>query len=354
MPLIQLIMIENIRHWAYPDYTRLVLDLNRPVKYREIRDRDLPAVKLVLPNTRFGKKAKAHLASLNKGLLRQVQFKSEKNDVQVTISLKGPIGTPRVAPLTSPDRLVIDLPRKMTTASVLPSPITIQTIVIDPGHGGKDPGAIGKGGLSEKEVVLDIGLRLRKLIKKQLGKTVIMTRESDTYISLNDRSLLANRKNADMFISIHTNAHPKRSMGGIEIYILGKSSDPRALAVAARENSLSIDSAGNLDKTLLQILFDLDQDYKIGQSLEFAHSARRSFMTTLGEKYRYPVVDLRIKQAPFYVLLRSNMPSVLAEVSYISNPAEERLLRRDRYRQALAETLYNGLKHYIASVESTS
>lgn len=365
------VVVEKIRHWAYPDYTRLVLDLNRSVQYRQAQEKDPAALRLILADTKLGMQAQAQLSSLNTDLLRWVRFESSSpRMVQVIIHMEGLVGPPKVAPLSNPDRLVIDLFRKpsvtnslplnkntpspsQSTALAQPLPTIIQRIVIDPGHGGKDPGAIGRGGLMEKEVALDIGLRLRKLIEKRLGKTVIMTRKEDTFIGLDDRTLLANSKKADLFISIHANAHPRRSTRGVEIYLLGPSSNREALAVAARENSVSLESAGNLDRTLGQILFDLGRDYKINQSLEFAHTTRLSFGTIL-RQYDYDVVSLDVKRAPFYVLLNSNMPSILAEVSFISNPKEEQLLRKDRYRKAVTEALFEGLKRYIASLETTS
>jgi N-acetylmuramoyl-L-alanine amidase len=135
---------------------------------------------------------------------------------------------------------------------------------------------------------------------------------------------------------------------------LGQASDSRALAVAARENSVSLESAGKLDRSIQRILLDLGQDYKLNQSLEFAHTTGQSFKNTLTSRYDYRLPDLRVKQAPFYVLLNSNMPSILAEVAYISNSDEERLLRNDRYRQALAESLYEGLRRYLSAIEPAS
>ena len=181
-----------------------------------------------------------------------------------------------------------------------------------------------------------------------------MTRKDDRFITLDERTQLANSKKADLFISIHTNAHPKRSTRGVEIYLLGHSTDEHALAVAARENSVSLESAGKLNQTVQTILLDLGMDFKINQSVELAHSTGQSFIETLNDRYHYMVADLRVKQAPFYVLLNSNMPSILAEVSYISNPEEERLLRKTRYRKAVAEALFEGIRKYIRSLEPTS
>ncbi len=360
--------INNIRFWDYPEYTRLVLDLDRPVTYKT-RKNGSSEVVLILSNTSLEKTAPA-LSNIDSKLLRSVQLNpANNNKIELSIKLDGKIEKPRIKTLSSPDRLVIDLfqkagsvppkTEKHLTASVNPPSLKqhrmlIETIVIDPGHGGKDPGTTGASGLAEKDVVLDIGRRLKTLLSKNLGKKVILTRSTDTFISLKDRTVLANSKKADLFISIHANSHPKRSTRGIELYLLGQSSDKRALTVAARENSVSLESAGNLDRSVQQILFDLGEDYKISQSFEIADSTRLAFLHTLEKEYRYDVTSLRVKQAPFYVLLNSDMPGILAEVSYLSNRTEEKLLRKDRYRQALAESLFEGIRRYIASLESTS
>jgi N-acetylmuramoyl-L-alanine amidase len=181
-----------------------------------------------------------------------------------------------------------------------------------------------------------------------------MTREDDTFIPLDDRTLIANSKEADLFVSIHVNSHPKRETRGVEIYHLGESSDRHAMAVAARENNVSMQSLGNLERSVKQILFDLGREYKMDQSQTLAHFTRRSFQTTLEKQVGYDVVDHGVKRAPFYVLLNSNMPSILAEVSFISNATEEQLLRQGPYRQAIAESLFQGIRTYLASLKPVS
>jgi N-acetylmuramoyl-L-alanine amidase len=225
----------------------------------------------------------------------------------------------------------------------------INTIVIDPGHGGKDPGAIGKSGLMEKDVVLDIALKLRNLLEKQLSKRVILTRESDVFIPLDERTLIANAKKADLFISIHTNSSPKKKTRGVEIYLVGQSTDRTAMATAARENSASERAMSDLEV----ILNDLLENTKIDESLELAHTTRRSFLKTVGAHYNH-TVDLGVKRAPFYVLINANMPSILAEVAFISNPTEEQRLSNETYRQRIAEALFEGIRDYIASIKVAS
>ena len=152
----------------------------------------------------------------------------------------------------------------------------------------------------------------------------------------------------NLFVSIHTNSHPKRTTQGVEIYLLGQSSDRQALAVAARENNTPEKSMDNLERVLQTIQHGLIRDYNVEESLKFAHETRDAFMARL--KNPYGTVDLGVKRAPFYVLLNANMPGILAEVSFISNPEEEKRLRSDAYRQAIAQSLLEGIKAYMASL----
>jgi N-acetylmuramoyl-L-alanine amidase len=367
--------VQNIRHWVYPDYTRLVLDMDREVRFRQSSTAS-NQITITLDRTRLGTKAQTELSSLDNGLLQNIAVKQDNADtLTLRISLNHLTQPPKILPLSNPDRLVIDLfgrnqdggpnpprasdePTQKTsggrTALAQVLPLDVRTIVIDPGHGGKDPGAIGRTGLTEKDIVLDIGLRLRSLVQERLDKKVIMTRDNDTFIPLDDRTLIANSKNADLFVSIHVNSHPQRVTRGVEIYHLGQSSDRRAKAVAARENNVSLKSLGNLERTVKQILFNLGREYNLDQSQTLAHFTRRSFQTTLGNRYDYDVVDHGVKRAPFYVLLNSNMPSILAEVSFISNLTEEQLLRQSRYRQAIAESLFQGILAYLSSLKPVS
>jgi N-acetylmuramoyl-L-alanine amidase len=368
--------VNNIRSWTYPNYTRVVLDMDREVQYEQSRSPNPGMATIVLHQAVLAHEVEGRLSNATLTLPKQIIFKETAlKDLVISIPFRG-IKQYKVLPLSDPDRLVIDLfmrpsngedpPVLDARAETLPSSksrivkalpadagIKIKTIVLDPGHGGKDPGAIGMSGLTEKEVALDIALRLRNLIQKELGKTVIMTRDTDTYVSLEDRTLIANAKQADLFVSIHTNSHPKRSTRGVEIYLLGRSSDRRARTVAARENSTPEKSVDNLQRVLKSIQHDLVQDYNIEESLKLAHETRDSFLSLL-KKDHYDVVDLGVKRAPFYVLLNANMPGILAEVSFISNRVEERRLRSNAYRQTIAEALLEGIKSYLASLNAIS
>ena len=377
LPSAAVTKVNNIRFWTYPNYTRIVLDVEHEVQYEQSRSPNSGMATLVLHQAVLTDEVKDRLSHATLNLPKQITLEEPASkNLLIRIPLKE-IKRYNVLPLSNPDRLVIDLFMRRSSqedpsptealaeaplsggssriVKTLPtdSGIKIKTIVLDPGHGGKDPGAIGISGLTEKEVSLDIAFRLRDLIQKELGKSVIMTRDSDTYVSLEDRTLLANSQHADLFVSIHTNSHPKRTARGVEIYLLGQSSDRRAMAVAARENSTPEKSVDNLERVLKSIQHDLVQDYNIEESLKFAHETRDSFLSVL-KKDHYDVIDLGVKRAPFYVLLNANMPGILAEVSFISNRIEEKRLREEAYRQAIAEALLEGIKSYLASLKAIS
>ncbi|MGH9452538.1 MAG: N-acetylmuramoyl-L-alanine amidase, partial [Terriglobia bacterium] len=223
--------------------------------------------------------------------------------------------------------------------------LKIGRIVIDPGHGGHDTGTIGPGGLREKDVVLDVALRLRRLLERRLGSDVIMTRDDDTFIPLEERTAIANEKTADLFISIHANASRDPSARGIETYFLNFTSDPGALALAARENATSQESVHQLSKLIQKIALS----EKIDESRQFASIVDRSMVRQLNRQgIREP--NRGVKKAPFVVLIGANMPSILAEISFLSNPHDERLLRKPAYRQTIAEALYAGIAQYVSQL----
>jgi N-acetylmuramoyl-L-alanine amidase len=220
--------------------------------------------------------------------------------------------------------------------------LKIGRIVIDPGHGGHDTGTIGPTGLREKDVVLDVGLRLRKLLEQKAGCDVVMTRSDDTFIPLEERTAVANEKAADLFVSIHANASRDRSARGIETYYLNFTSSPDALEVAARENATSQESVHQLQDLIKKIAMT----EKIEESEEFARQLQKEVYrrtSQLSGKQR----DRGVKKAPFVVLIGANMPSVLAEISFLTNPRDEKALRRSDYRQKIAEALYQGILDYV-------
>ena len=219
--------------------------------------------------------------------------------------------------------------------------LKVGRIVVDAGHGGHDTGTIGPNGLMEKDLVLDVALRLGKLLEQKLGAEVVYTRHDDTFIPLETRTAIANQNQADLFISIHANSSPDPAARGVETYYLNFTRSADALEVAARENAVSETSVHDLQDLVKKIALK----EKIEESREFAASVEKSLYA--GEVAKNPgVKDRGVKKAPFIVLIGANMPSILAEISFVSNPTDERKLRTPEYRQRIAESLYRGVAHY--------
>ena len=219
--------------------------------------------------------------------------------------------------------------------------LKIGRIVIDPGHGGHDTGTIGPEGLKEKDLVLEVGRRLGKLLETRLGAEVVYTRKDDTFIPLETRTAIANQQRADLFISIHANSSQDPAARGVETYYLNFTSSPDALEVAARENAVSEKSIYELQDLVKKIALK----EKIEESREFAADVQQSLHSGLSSKN--PGIRNRgVKKAPFIVLIGANMPSILAEISFVSNPTDERKLETAEHRQRIAESLYRGVAKY--------
>ena len=221
----------------------------------------------------------------------------------------------------------------------------VSRIVIDPGHGGHDPGVLGKG-LNEATLVLDVALRLEKLLQKEPGLEVVLTRRTDVYIPLEERTELANRESADMFLSIHANASRNAAAKGIETYFLSFASSPEAEAVAARENSASAREMHQLPDIIKAIALN----NKLDESRDLANMVQESLVTSL-RKSNKEVRSRGVKKAPFVVLIGAAMPSVLAEISFVSNKQELSLLKTNAYKQKIAESLFNAVMRYRKSLK---
>ncbi len=221
----------------------------------------------------------------------------------------------------------------------------VSRVVIDPGHGGHDPGALGKR-VNEADLVLDIALRLEKLLTKA-GIEVVMTRRTDVFIPLEERTAIANRTGADLFLSIHANASRNVKANGVETYFLNFASNPEAEAVAARENSAS----GQSMHTLPDIVRAIALNNKLDESRDFARLVQESMVSKL-RKQNKQVRDLGVKQAPFVVLIGAGMPSVLAEIAFVTHPQEGQLLRTTAYRQHVADALHDAVNRYVKSLKA--
>ncbi len=223
----------------------------------------------------------------------------------------------------------------------------VRRIVIDAGHGGHDPGTIGRGGLQEKELVLDIALRLERLVRRDLGADVILTRSTDVFIPLEERTAIANSRGADLFLSIHANSSRNASARGIETYFLNFAQNPHAEAVAARENAISPATLKDLQNLVKAITLNS----KIDESRDFAAAVQEHMVA--GVRTEHVVRDRGVHTAPFYVLIGANMPAVLAEIAFVSNPEDEKRLRAGEYREVLARSLLSGVKSYLEALNRT-
>ncbi len=216
-------------------------------------------------------------------------------------------------------------------------------IVIDPGHGGHDPGTIGRGGLMEKDLVLDVSLRLEKMVRESLGAEVVMTRSTDVFIPLEERTAIANTRAADLFLSVHANASRNPTARGIETYFLNFAQNPHAESVAARENAISSATLKDLQGLVKAITLNS----KIDESRDFATSVQEAMVQ---HQRSQGVLDRGVHTAPFYVLIGANMPSILAEIAFVTNPDDERRLRTPEMREEIAKSLYKGVRAYLESL----
>jgi N-acetylmuramoyl-L-alanine amidase len=228
--------------------------------------------------------------------------------------------------------------------------LKIGRIVIDAGHGGHDTGTIGPTGLMEKDLCLDVALRLGKIIQQKLpGADIVLTRSDDTFIPLEDRTRIANEAKADLFVSIHANSSPDNGARGIETYYLNMKGSAEAMAVAARENAVSQEGIHDLEEVVKKIA----RTEKIDESRELAEDVQDSLSKRI-QKTVKPVKNRGVRKAPFVVLIGADMPSFLTEISFLSNPADEQLLKKPEYRQRVAEGLYQGVSDYLQSMNSVT
>ncbi len=221
-------------------------------------------------------------------------------------------------------------------------------VVIDAGHGGKDTGTVGPHGLMEKDLVLDVALRLGRLINDRLGADVVYTRSSDVFIPLEERTKIANDQRADLFISVHANSSPESSATGVETYYFNLTSDKKGLDLATRENATSVSSISDLNDMLHRAVLQA----KLEESREFAQKVQQALWVN-SKRMNSKAHDRGVRQAPFVVLIGATMPSILAEIGFVSNPHDERLLKRNDQREKIAEALLRGVTQYANSLSHT-
>ncbi|MCB2188460.1 MAG: N-acetylmuramoyl-L-alanine amidase [Deltaproteobacteria bacterium] len=376
--------LTELRHWSTKNYTRVVVNLERPVPYtanllRGDQKNDLPRrIYLDLRGAAMGPDLK-ETQPIKGGLLMQARAGQFTTDtVRVVLDIEK-LGSYKVFTLDNPFRVVIDcfaappkaerpalaskrasgkskvtkvprgkaqqIPPDVSLAAALG--LGIRTVVIDPGHGGKDPGCLVRG-LQEKHVTLDIAKRVARLLQQKLKMKVLLTRKGDTFVPLEARTAFANTNEADLFLSIHVNAAPSSQLRGIETYFLNLASDKQSMMVAARENATSTRTIGDLQV----ILNDLMLNSKINESNRLARALHGEVLDSLRQKYQ--VRDLKVRQAPFYVLIGAQMPAVLVEVGFITNPEERQRLESGTYRDRVAAGIVDGVSEYARQLKQVA
>jgi N-acetylmuramoyl-L-alanine amidase len=371
--------VTGLRYWSNPNYTRIVIDADGDTSFKEHLLKPDPELKtprrlyVDLTGSRLGKDMEK-IIPINDDLLKDAragQFTPET--VRVVVDIKT-FSKYKIFPLKNPFRIVIDVWGTSTSdapsslaavVNTIPKPedekigpgtlarqlaLGVSRIVIDPGHGGKDYGAPGYiKGVHEKEVVLQIAKRLGKMIQNELGCEVFFTRSDDRYLTLEERTAIANTKDADLFISLHTNAHTNNQAYGIETYFLNLATDDEAIRVAARENATSRKNISDLQT----ILTDLMQNTKINESARLASFVQGSLYDNLNKNYDQ-IKNKGVKQAPFYVLLGAQMPAILVEVGFISNSRECKRLLTSEYQDHICRGVLNGIRSYIKDTNPTA
>ena len=400
------VTLRAIQREMLQDTLRVTLELDREVAYYDERIEGPPRVFVDLPNTRAAEALKDATIPFPDGPVRQVRVGRQLNSrTRVVLDLNG-AGSHSVYAVYNPYRIVIDLARAPSAAAVVlpagPAPMAKPTrapvvigsnasatptppaapsstreaaategrpapaappqnaggnfslarqlglgvarVVIDPGHGGHDPGARANG-ISEATLVLDVATRLEELLTKQ-NVEVVLTRRTNAFVALEERTALANKSDADLFLSIHANANTAASARGVETYFLNFAPNPEAEAIAARENAGSAKSMRHLPDIVQAIALN----NKIDESRDFATIVQSTLYEQL-RKSNKTLKNLGVKQAPFMVLVGARMPSVLAEISFMSNRAEATLLKTDRYKQQIAEALLAGIMRYQNSLK---
>ncbi len=349
--------VVGVRHWSHPGFTRVVIDLPGPIE-TEVHhlapnpsEKKLERLYLDLPGIWVGRDPPEF--PVGDGLLRGIRLgQNTLSTARVVIDVEN-YDSHRLMILTHPHRVVIDIRGKRNAGDrrsgpgvrrddrLSPDARKVRTVIVDPGHGGSDPGAIGLGGLREK----DVTLRLSKLLTRKLrsmGFRVVATRETDKSVSLEERTFIAEASNGDVFISLHANAAPRRSVQGIETYYPDENHERHSLGIAMRENGVTRGQLDELQRTLAK--FGISEDVT-PLSKWLATLVQRELAREMPSRYG-KIQDLGVKKGPFYVLFLSNMPAILVEAGFLTNKADAKRLRSGDYLNSVATQIAAGLERY--------
>ncbi len=358
--------VYNLRYYTHPNFTRIVVDVGTLREYFSAELRDPQRIYIDIYQAKLNPILREEAIPVRCDYISLVRI-SQKNPSTVRVVAEvdlAKVERYQVFHVLDPFRVVIDIyPRPGTPAAAAGKPpqpaqpaksgysmarqlgLGIKTIVIDPGHGGSDPGCLDSFGQQEKDTALDISLRLKELLKASSELAVILIRETDIHVPLENRTVIANQNKADIFISVHVNAFRKKDRRGVETFYLNFSPDPGVNELAARENATTTKTIGEMDKIIKRIV----QNSKIIESKELAHKIQENLVKYLSRNYT-EIKDLGTKGGPFWVLIGSEMPSVLVEVSHLSNAQEAQRLKSGAYRQQIAQGIYEGIMAYIQSL----
>ena len=413
VPLQKTNEVDNIRYWEAQNSVRVVVDVGGDITFTPGDAKDPDRVFIDISPARLNSALIGKQWPVKSGLLQQIRVgQYDATTVRVVLDV-GTIGRVTSFSLRDPDRLIIDVLGKdaaSSTASAQSSPVPapaasepattapakpaapakqpatktaaapkkstdvkpeeaegkvitaakppnagtrslvrslglkLSRVVIDAGHGGHDVGSTGPGGYTEKELVLDVATRLREMIENELGAEVVMTRTDDTFVPLESRTAIANQQGADLFISIHANSSRVRAVRGVETYFLNFTTSREALETASRENAASERSIHELQDLVKKIMLrdKVDESRELAQHIQHSMAGRKGAGTDRG-----------VRQAPFVVLIGANMPSILSEICFISNAQDEKFVKTAKNRQAIAESLFEGVRSYAETLSGT-
>jgi N-acetylmuramoyl-L-alanine amidase len=341
LPAVTASTLEELRYRSYPSFTRIVLETSSPIGYRlETSSPREARVQLLAVS------GAEQTHEIRDGFVAAARLERAGADTVLRVALDEVASEIKITALVDPPRLLLDFARPPLTAprERRAAATPLRVLVLDAGHGGHDSGAVGPGGLQEKELVLDITRRVARLVNERLHVNVVLSRDADHFVTLRDRTTLANKTGADLFVSIHANAHRETASQGVETYFLSsEATDSAARQVAAAENGviqLEKPASRARNDVVKTILWDLAQSEYQSESSRLAEIVQDSMTQSL----RIP--NRGVKQAGFYVLGGAAMPAVLIEIGFVSNPREERRLKDTKYRDEIARAIFAGLAEY--------
>jgi len=362
----QRVEVYNLRSHTHPFFTRIVIDIGKLREYTFNRLTNPDRVYIDIFQAKLNPILHGKTIPVNSDYLRQIRIAQKTTStVRAVVDIDfGKVKKYQVFHLLDPFRVVIDIyPEKSTEEKAtekIPAPpqptesgysmirqlgLGVRRVVIDPGHGGADPGSISRTGLKEKDVVLKVCLYLKQLLSSRKDLEVTLTRESDIFIPLENRTIIANQKKADIFISIHANAHKNKRLSGVETFFLNFSQNPKINEIAAKENATSTKNISEM----MDIIKKIVRNSKIVESRELAKKIQKSLVNQLSKSYKN-VKNLGVRGGPFWVLIGGETPSVLVEISYLSNYREETRLKSPQYLQKVAQGIYEGIVEYMHSL----